>query len=509
MNNINQQTTRLPWWTCTALAVVATLFTFFFSTTASPYYKDCFYWSSGDSGIYQEMGLCLQQGGVPYIDLFDHKGPLLFFIQAAGYALNPSWGLALLQSVSLFIALLFCHKTALLLTPKAWQPFAVDLLFLFTTLCFYDRGNMCEEWSLPLLWIPIYIYIKSFCTRQTIHTAGAFIIGICCGAIAMIKSNNAAPTAGFLLCYFVSLIRQKQWRVIINNCIFILLGIATMMLPCCLFFYLKAGTEGVGQMFFGTFIFNFRYIADVDPTFHNISRITKYYLPEVCFIVITILSIHSPYRRLAYACLVVYTVTLFAIGFNLFIRYLIIFTPLYAISLCLFFHSLDTIKSKPRSRISRVVNRRNCSYALLLVAGFTGLKTDFDGIYLPMLRTIGKAPINTYIFHDFRRFLNTIPSEQRSDIYNVYALPQYRFVEQHIVQRNRFVFPRHVALAPEFALYEQQHGIREKQPHWIFIAPNTNYLDEPTLLYVKEHYTLADSICNHDSPVAYCYRRNP
>ena len=56
------------------LAVVFGLFFYTFNTPLGP--------SVGsDNGIYLTMGTAIANGYAPYTEIFDHKGPLLFFLQ--------------------------------------------------------------------------------------------------------------------------------------------------------------------------------------------------------------------------------------------------------------------------------------------------------------------------------------------------------------------------------------------------------------------------------------------
>ena len=91
---------NIPHWIVyLGLLFAAGLFVFLFSCTTSPLYEHHPFWFYGDSGVFQEIGVCLLQGGTPYVDLFDHKGPVLWFIQALGKWINSQWGILLLQSL--------------------------------------------------------------------------------------------------------------------------------------------------------------------------------------------------------------------------------------------------------------------------------------------------------------------------------------------------------------------------------------------------------------------------
>ena len=58
-----------------------------------------------DSAIFQTIGKYWAEGSVPYRDLFDHKGPLIFFIDMVGYWIHGRAGILVPQTVSLAASL--------------------------------------------------------------------------------------------------------------------------------------------------------------------------------------------------------------------------------------------------------------------------------------------------------------------------------------------------------------------------------------------------------------------
>lgn len=62
----------------------STIFLLIFSWSTSPLYLTY----GGDSLFFQIIGLGITQGKIPYVDLFDHKGPVPFFMDALGYSLG-------------------------------------------------------------------------------------------------------------------------------------------------------------------------------------------------------------------------------------------------------------------------------------------------------------------------------------------------------------------------------------------------------------------------------------
>ena len=63
-----------------------------------------------DAGLFEYFGFAMSKGDVPYLNIFDHKGPVIFLVNYLGYALAGPFGikcLYLLFCVFLFLVYLF------------------------------------------------------------------------------------------------------------------------------------------------------------------------------------------------------------------------------------------------------------------------------------------------------------------------------------------------------------------------------------------------------------------
>ena len=92
------------------LTLFCIAFLLLLSASTSPLYKDL---CDGDSSIFIFFGKAITLGKDAYRDYFDHKGPILFYINALGYFLTKSKvGVFILQCISLSISSIFMYKTA-------------------------------------------------------------------------------------------------------------------------------------------------------------------------------------------------------------------------------------------------------------------------------------------------------------------------------------------------------------------------------------------------------------
>lgn len=80
-----------------------------FSCYTSPLYPNYFGY---DSAIFSLVAKGIKEGKALYTELFDHKGPLIFFINAIGHCLGGRFGIFLMQCVSGLVSLVFMYRIA-------------------------------------------------------------------------------------------------------------------------------------------------------------------------------------------------------------------------------------------------------------------------------------------------------------------------------------------------------------------------------------------------------------
>ena len=84
----------------------------------------------GDSTVYRYLGMGLLRGRLPYVDLCDNKGPLLYLIEAVGALLGGRWGLFVLQVGCWWCTLGALYGAARLLLTDATRQTLKQALYL-------------------------------------------------------------------------------------------------------------------------------------------------------------------------------------------------------------------------------------------------------------------------------------------------------------------------------------------------------------------------------------------
>lgn len=112
-----------------------------------------------DSGVFLYAGWRILNGEVPYRDVWDHKPPMIFFLNALGLWITPDsrWGVWGLELVSLLLAALLSYlvmqrsmgETPALIGTALWMMAMVP--------CFRAGGNWTTEYTLPLQFAVLWL----------------------------------------------------------------------------------------------------------------------------------------------------------------------------------------------------------------------------------------------------------------------------------------------------------------------------------------------------------------
>lgn len=138
-----------------------------------------------DAGVFFYAAQRLLDGGAPYRDIWDHKPPGVYFVDAVGLALGRQTGVWLVQLVFLVTAVLLGYRalhrefgaTAALVGSLAWL---VTLPRLFLE---YGQTSFVEFFALPLQFGAL-LFLKEI---RTLSTARAVAIGVLGGAALLFK----------------------------------------------------------------------------------------------------------------------------------------------------------------------------------------------------------------------------------------------------------------------------------------------------------------------------------
>lgn len=229
--------------------IISFIFLFFLSKS-SPLYKINDWY---DAQCFFTVGKSMLNNRLPYLDLFEQKGPLLFFIYsiAAFFSSKSFIGVFILEVISYTIFLYYINKILELFNIEKNRYFILPILsMLILSSRSFTAGGSCEEFCFPILAITMYYFIKYLKTNK-ISDKETLLIGILSGCILWMKYTILGFSIGFCLTVLIKKIKEKDYKDLLRKILFFLLGIIITTLPWIIFFGIhKNGLKKLIEIYF-------------------------------------------------------------------------------------------------------------------------------------------------------------------------------------------------------------------------------------------------------------------
>ena len=235
-----------------AVLIAAATVTITFVSTCSPLYP---FNPWDDTNCFFTIGRSMIHGKVLYRDVFDHKGPFLFFIYALTALVSDTsfTGPWLLECIMASIYSVFAWKIAkLFVTPS---KYAIALMPLFLGVVYTSRlfnfGGNAEEICFPLLTVALYFGLKAIVKGDGLPAKGeALICGMIAGVLFWLKFTLVGFMAGF--CFYIllySIIRKefvKLWSLVWR----FLAGVIIVTVPVFVYFLATRSLDYLWESYF-------------------------------------------------------------------------------------------------------------------------------------------------------------------------------------------------------------------------------------------------------------------
>lgn len=205
-----------------------------------------------DDGAFLYMGRQVLKGKVPYLELWDHKGPLIFYINAFGLFLagGNEWGVWFIQIIWLFCSALLAYKVISELTGKIPALAGTYLLFVFIINPLYG-GNYVEEYALLPLFLCWFGFQKFLLKNE--HK-WLLLVGFSTGMAILLRPNLISAQVGVSLVVLLYSLREKKIKTLYA----IIIGSLFVLVPVLLYFYLNAA---LNEMFSAYYLYNRSYVG--------------------------------------------------------------------------------------------------------------------------------------------------------------------------------------------------------------------------------------------------------
>ncbi len=225
-----------------------------------------------DVNCFFTVGKSMLFGKVPYRDLYEQKGPLLYALYALAYPISHRsfLGVWLLEIAAAFAFLCFSACTIRQIIGRK-SPLVVILssVIVYTVPAFF-KGGSAEELCLPLLMMAVCYGTASIKQNRDLSIREALLIGISSGAVLWIKYSMLGFYLGFILVPIWRMVREKRIRQMLYLLLIIVAGISLISLPVLLYFGFNGAISDLWTAYFYNNIFLYGNSSSLNGMVHNL-----------------------------------------------------------------------------------------------------------------------------------------------------------------------------------------------------------------------------------------------
>ena len=445
----------------------------------SPLYP---YYYNGDNAIFLLLGKGITEGKTCYVDLFDHKGPILFFIEALGLTIGGRTGVWCIECLGALLSVAMIVKTCKELESKWIVPvLATAIVYLYL----FGHGNLSENFSLPMIYVCLYFAAKYYKSEEVKHPPiYALIYGIAFGLLAFIRINNALIICAVVLCIIIRLIKNKQFGNLLLNLTAGAAGAVLVAAPICLYFYSK---DALYDMFYCTFLYNLLYAGTSTHVsmFSSLKVFALYaalYAPVVFSTVVFALRLKKAPSAYHVAMLVAASLSLIMLAYsNIYDHYFTLAVPVFTLAVAAAVPNVNLNNAISELKKKSDGKHNYLLWAVLLVSV----------VYLPLSAYRTAAPIyKTYLTDiEYDRYsqvssgASVIPEEERDSVIG-YSIPPEWYIDSEILPCYKYYTMQKWWTTPHLDVYgEFLEFLETEHPLWIITRVN---VDDQTVMQVLE-----------------------
>ena len=190
-----------------------------------------------DINCFMTVGKALTKGMIPYRDIYEQKGPFLYFLSAfAATVSHTSFiGFWILECVSAFFFLHYSWKTMRLLgvTNIFWIPIIALVVYSSGAL---SHGGSVEELCLPFFSYALYYGAMLIRDIDHIDKRHLFFVGVTSALVLWMKFSPLGFYLGWILALSCIFIKKKQFKSLLSSILNIMLGVIVVSCPILLWY---------------------------------------------------------------------------------------------------------------------------------------------------------------------------------------------------------------------------------------------------------------------------------
>lgn len=207
-----------------------------------------------DANAYMTMARGWMNGLIPFRDLFEQKGPLLYIVHIIGALIHDSsfLGVFVLQVISFTFVLYYAYKIfTLYMDGKKGLRFLPILGLVFFTMACYRFGDSAEEMATPFIMFALYQLFYYLKDKKEIPYKMFLLTGLGAGVLLWTKFTMVGFHFGFMAFFFFYLwLYKKDLKKAILSALTFLGGMAIVSVPILIYFGAHGALKDLFHVYF-------------------------------------------------------------------------------------------------------------------------------------------------------------------------------------------------------------------------------------------------------------------
>ncbi len=267
-----------------------------------------------DPNCYLTVAKAMTKGKVLYADIFEQKGPYVYFLHVICYVLTPDsfLGVYFLEVILAFISSIIIVQILKLYGIISKKKQILACLFYSLTVYFsraFAQGDSVEELVNPLFLATIYLTLKNKNKPLTY-----FLVGLFAGIIFWVKYSLVGFFIGWYVFKSVYIIKEKNYKEFLYI-LYILLGVIVATIPPAIYFL---AVDKLSTLFSAYILENLKYQSNysffgkfanfLKYTFSSVKKNWFYTVPTLIAIILILAKLRRKYFKellftiLAFSC---------------------------------------------------------------------------------------------------------------------------------------------------------------------------------------------------------------
>lgn len=233
------------------LAIFISMFIFlaFFSMSSPLFYTNTWV----DSNSYKTVANGILNGLVPYKDLFEQKGPVLYFIHVIANVITKHsfFGVYIMEVIAISVSLVFVFKSnKLFLADKPAFILSYLILPFLILEPYFSKGDSAEEFMFPAIFFLFYFAIKNLCSPEKTKIYEFFAVGMSFGYVFWIKYSLIGSWVGLFGVFLFFLLKEKNYAKVIIGVTWSAIGFVIFTLPILIYFFFNDALQSLIDVYF-------------------------------------------------------------------------------------------------------------------------------------------------------------------------------------------------------------------------------------------------------------------